>query len=903
MSSHAAGIAVRWHAVGAECRRQLGTLLGNPLGYVFILAFVLVAAGFLFIPDQFFSRNITDLWQLERLMPWMLAVILPALCMGAWSSERELGTEDQLLTLPMRISDVLLGKWLGLSIYFTVALACSLSNVAVLAWLGDPDLGLIVAQYQGWWLTGLIFAAFSLWASTMVGVPAVAFVFGLVLCGLAAWLLQSADWFAPFDRGVLPLPRYLLAALLVALPLCLAGLSLSLRRWQYAQQMQAGRVALVVLFAAVTLFNLSIVLDRQAIDVDLTEQNSSSLSPAAFEVLSNLEQTVHIHAYVSTDLPKNVALKGEEVLTKLNAIDRALGDRVQLELRRPQDAIDAIAQEASTHFDLEPKPVPVETVAGTDLREIFLGAVIRSGNRSQMIPFFEPGLSVEYELVRAVHAVSHPARQTVGIVTTDLDLMGGYDFQIRRERPRWEVVDEWAKQYELTEISLDEAIDPESIDVLVAPQPSRLSQEQLVRLHDAIWNGVPTLLLEDPLPMFAGGQLGTTQPKYDYSNPNAMGGPPLNGDVLPLIRSLGLQVRPAEIVWSNFNPIAASRAFWAPELVWCARDRGAVADHAITTGIDSVLLPWPGRVAPNRSSELEVTPLLTPPTHTAWGSNPFQQHFRREIMGMIKVDPPRRLSELGEAPLLAAAISGTMGRGYEALELADIEDTATDTSNMVVGAPSPRPINVVYVADTDFAHDQFFMLYRNENEQFSSEDMQALTDLDNVQFVSNAIDHLAGDEQYLALRARRPQPRPLEVLESVYAGTQKALASVEKSARDDAEQAIAELRSELQERLAAIDEREGLTASARMQEKAKVEEVATRQLQEDIKEVNRVAERRIREEKANQRRAIEEARQAVRWLAIGIPALFLSILIAVVFVRRLMRERSVVPADRQRSAA
>ena len=52
---------IRTHAIKAVCRRQLWSLLGNPLGYVFVLAFVLIYGGLLFVPSEFFVRNIDDL--------------------------------------------------------------------------------------------------------------------------------------------------------------------------------------------------------------------------------------------------------------------------------------------------------------------------------------------------------------------------------------------------------------------------------------------------------------------------------------------------------------------------------------------------------------------------------------------------------------------------------------------------------------------------------------------------------------------------------------------------------------------------------------------------------------------------------------------------------------------------
>ena len=80
---HAAGITAIW-------RRQLGSLLGNPLGYVFIFAFVVISGLFLFWPDSFYSRNFADLGPLFAAMPWLLVILLPALAMNACDLTSEL---------------------------------------------------------------------------------------------------------------------------------------------------------------------------------------------------------------------------------------------------------------------------------------------------------------------------------------------------------------------------------------------------------------------------------------------------------------------------------------------------------------------------------------------------------------------------------------------------------------------------------------------------------------------------------------------------------------------------------------------------------------------------------------------------------------------------------------------
>ena len=60
-----------------------------------------------------------------------------------------------------------------------------------------------------------------------------------------------------------------------------------------------------------------------------------------------------------------------------------------------------------------------------------------------------------------------------------------------------------------------------------------------------------------------------------------------------------------------------------------------------------------------------------------------------------------------------------------------------------LGQESAQAINVIVIADLDFAHDQFFVFYRNVGGQFS-DDLAILSQLENIQFAANATDSLTG---------------------------------------------------------------------------------------------------------------------------------------------------------------
>lgn len=179
--------------IGALFRKELRSFLGNPTGYVFLTLFIVASAAAAFLTDSFFSRNLADLATLNKWMPAILMFFVPAVTMGLWADERRSGTDELLLTLPVRDGEVVIGKFLGALGVYTVGLLFSLVNVIVLAYLGDPDAGLMFATYLGYWLMGALFVSVGMVGSMFTGNTTVAFILGalgcaaLVFAGTAPW--------------------------------------------------------------------------------------------------------------------------------------------------------------------------------------------------------------------------------------------------------------------------------------------------------------------------------------------------------------------------------------------------------------------------------------------------------------------------------------------------------------------------------------------------------------------------------------------------------------------------------------------------------------------------------------------------------------------------------------------
>ena len=187
---------MNWNVLKSIFKRDFVSYFSSPTGYVFICVFVVLSALATFWPPEFFSSNLANLDQLSRWLPFIMLVFIPAITMSIWSEERRQGTDELLLTVPAADFDVVLGKYLAGVAIFTVALMFSAFSIfLVFKWgLGDPDFGLFVSTYIGYWFIGIAMIAIGMVASFLTDNLTVGFILGM-LFNMPLALFGVADWF------------------------------------------------------------------------------------------------------------------------------------------------------------------------------------------------------------------------------------------------------------------------------------------------------------------------------------------------------------------------------------------------------------------------------------------------------------------------------------------------------------------------------------------------------------------------------------------------------------------------------------------------------------------------------------------------------------------------------------
>lgn len=165
----------------AVTRRELYAYFATPLAYVFLAIFLVLTAVFTFYIGNFFERRQADLLPFFAFHPWLYLFLVPALSMRLWAEERKAGTLELLLTLPIRLRDAVLGKFLAAWLFAGLALVLTFPLVITVNWLGDVDNGAIVAAYVGSWLLAGAYLAIGSCLSAATSNQVIAFVLTAVL--------------------------------------------------------------------------------------------------------------------------------------------------------------------------------------------------------------------------------------------------------------------------------------------------------------------------------------------------------------------------------------------------------------------------------------------------------------------------------------------------------------------------------------------------------------------------------------------------------------------------------------------------------------------------------------------------------------------------------------------------
>lgn len=978
--------------LGAVLRRNFVSYFSGLTGYVFICAFVLLGGIAAFWPAEFFNANLANLAQLSLWFPSIMLIFIPAITMAIWADERRQGTDELLLTIPGGDFEIVLGKYLATVGVYTVSLIFSLvCNLVVMEFLGQPDIGLYLGTYFGYWFIGLAMLAIGMVASFVTSNLTAAYILGLIFnlplvylskidniinpasaLGIKRWGISER--FYDFGQGVISLSGVVYFLMIVAVMLYLSVLLISRRHWLGMRNgaSMGGHYAVRVLSLVALAVGLNLLFQDHDARLDVTSEQLSSLSPDTVKLLSNLQpkRPVLVEAFVSPSVPESYVQTRLNLLAMLNELKARGVGKIQVSINSTERFSEEAAL-AEQRFGITPRRVPTLDRGAMGEAHLFLGVAFTCGLEKVIVPFIDRGIPVEYELVRSLCTVTQQKRKKVGILQTDAQLHGQFNMQTMQSGQNWPIIDELEKQYEVVQVDPANPI-TDKYDVLLAVQPSSLGPEQMDHFVAAVESGQATAIFEDPCPVFTGDVPATSARRQPPGGNNPMmmmmgGGRQQEqpkGDVGRLWRALGVDFTADQVVWQRYNPYRKASQFPA-EFVFVDQGEGSKdpfgAKDKISSGLQHMLFPFPGAITRLQASNLEFTPLVVTGDKTGivqyndvLNMSPFGPRGLNEQRQQIptnssyvlaahihgKVRAPQQMADDAKAaapPKPADKKPAEKAEKKAAVKPAETKPADSKTAeskpaeNKPADAKAAKPaeaktdqsaakpaqpkvaeakpaeparpkeveLNVVVVADIDMLSRDFFRL----REQGDMPEAGIHFEFDNVAFVLNTLDMLAGDDRFVEMRKRRPKYRTLTKVEETTEAARDETSRKREQFIDEFKKGVEREKKMLNDKVEDLKKRKNANQLEVIQELGIIQETGQQRLDAATERLQRERDKAINDIETKLAIQIRKVQDSYKFWAVALPWILPLGVGLVVFFNRRAREREGVAKSRLRSGS
>jgi ABC-2 type transport system permease protein len=201
--------------------RDIRAMFVSPIAYVVLTGFLLLAGWFFFNLLGQFNRMVTiysglqgydTTWlnlndaviaPLLQNLSVVLLIVIPMLTMRSFAEERSSGTYELLFTSPVRITEIVLGKFFAGLFMVTLMVGLTLLYAGILLYFGNPEIGLLGSGFLGLYLVAVAYVAVGNFTSALTSNQIIAAVSSLVILLLLFVISWPADGASETAKAVL----------------------------------------------------------------------------------------------------------------------------------------------------------------------------------------------------------------------------------------------------------------------------------------------------------------------------------------------------------------------------------------------------------------------------------------------------------------------------------------------------------------------------------------------------------------------------------------------------------------------------------------------------------------------------------------------------------------------------
>lgn len=547
---------------------------------------------------------------------------------------------------------------------------------------------------------------------------------------------------------------------------------------------------------------------------DMTAEKLFTLSEGTKSVLDKIVDKPRLKFYFSRSMPnipflyKQYGKRVEEFLGEYVASSKG---KLELEALDPQP--DTNEEEWAVKYGLAAAGLPTG-------EKFYLGLVVNAADKEEVIPFFAIDREefLEYDITRAIVQVMAAKKPTIGILSA-LPIIKPDNMPFMQGQPGaqddWLFVKELRKNFQITRV--DEAADTinADIDLLLVVHPKNLPETTVYAIDQFVLRGGRAIIAVDPACM-ADNQQAAANPYMGMMN--------MASDLPVLFKAWGVDYKANKLI-GDMN--LATRVNMGPSglgdhPLWLSLKGTSFNKEAAVSGkLNSMLMVNAGSLGKAAGSAFEFTTLLQ------------TSEAASEVDTFRLMSPPdeirRDLGTTGSVKTLAALVRGEFASAFAAPPALPAPDGETDDAKKIRETKNEEktkqhltkavtPVSVMVIADVDLLQNDYSVRAVNF---FGSVLLQPLND--NLAFVANSVDLLAGSADLIAVRSRQRSNRSFTKVEEIERHAQKKWQEEEIALTrklEEVQNRINQLQSQKQdgERLILSAEQRGEVEKARLEQ-------------------------------------------------------------------------------------
>jgi len=188
----------------AIAQKELSAYFKSPVAYIILVAIITVFNIFFYmIIDQNREATLRDVF---AVMEFMFVFLVPLLTMRIFAEEKASGTMEFLMTTPTSNTSIVLGKYLGSFLFFSLLLGMTVVYYLVIEYFGQPDRWPIVTGFLGLWLEGGLFVAIGIltssWTRSQVAAAITSYAILFLVYFSASFIPYVPETFVPVVRYI-----------------------------------------------------------------------------------------------------------------------------------------------------------------------------------------------------------------------------------------------------------------------------------------------------------------------------------------------------------------------------------------------------------------------------------------------------------------------------------------------------------------------------------------------------------------------------------------------------------------------------------------------------------------------------------------------------------------------------